>query len=321
MIYASTRKAVERITALLARARIPAAAYHAGLDDERRRFVQDAFMREHVRAIVATNAFGMGIDKPNVRLVIHYAMPGTLEAYYQEAGRAGRDGLQAACYLLHSFPDRFTHEFFIKGAYPEQALVEEVYEVMRRNADRSGALELTSEEVALRLKIKAGAREVESAQRILTQAGAFAIAQEGGRRVIVRLLAAPSASSASSATAIRSSSASCARCGGLPARRSTTGPRSTSTDFPDSAARTARFLCSTLLQSRQFLEWRRQPQARHSRRRKAVVGVPHRLGSDRSPPSQRSSEARLDATVRLHERVPPRVRSPLFWGSGRADVL
>ena len=128
VVYASTRKAVERIAMMLDRARIPAAAYHAGLDDEKRRDVQDAFMTEKVRAIVATNAFGMGIDKANVRQVVHYAMPGTLEAYYQEAGRAGRDGKPAACYLLHAFPDRFTHEFFIKGAYPDQALVEEVYE-------------------------------------------------------------------------------------------------------------------------------------------------------------------------------------------------
>jgi ATP-dependent DNA helicase RecQ len=191
VVYASTRKAVERISALLERARIPAAAYHAGLDDGRRHEVQDAFMSEKVRAIVATNAFGMGIDKPNVRLVIHYAMPGTLEAYYQEAGRAGRDGLTAACYLLHSFPDRFTHEFFIKGNYPERPLVEEVYEVLRRNADKSGTVDLTAEDIAVRLKTKAGARDVESALRILTQAGAYRIEQETGSRVLVRLMATP----------------------------------------------------------------------------------------------------------------------------------
>jgi ATP-dependent DNA helicase RecQ len=191
VIYASTRKAVERIALLLERARISAAAYHAGLDDERRHGVQDAFMNEKVRAIVATNAFGMGIDKANVRLVIHYAMPGTLEAYYQEAGRSGRDGLPANCYLLHAFPDRFTHEFFIKGAYPDRALVEEVYDVMRRNADQSGSIDLTPDQIAARLKTRAGGREVESAMRILTASGAFSIPQEGSMRAIVRLLATP----------------------------------------------------------------------------------------------------------------------------------
>jgi len=191
VVYASTRKAVERIAALLERARIPAAAYHAGLDDARRHEVQDAFMTEKVRAIVATNAFGMGIDKANVRLVIHYAMPGTLEAYYQEAGRAGRDGKPAACYLLHAFPDRFTHEFFIKGNYPERPLVEEVYDVLRKNADRTGAVDMSPEDVATRLKTKAGGRDVESSLRLLTQAGAYRVEQDFSSRVLVRLLATP----------------------------------------------------------------------------------------------------------------------------------
>ncbi len=191
IVYASTRKAVERIAMLLERSHISTAAYHAGLDDDRRHAVQDAFMAEKVRAIVATNAFGMGIDKPNVRLVVHYAMPGTLEAYYQEAGRAGRDGQPAACYLLHAFPDRFTHEFFIKGAYPERPLVEEVYETLRRLADATGAVDMTAESLASRIKSKATGRDIESVLRILVQAGAYRVDAEGGARVLVRLLATP----------------------------------------------------------------------------------------------------------------------------------
>lgn len=191
VVYASTRRAVERISDLLSGARISAVAYHAGLDDARRREVQDAFMNERVRAIVATNAFGMGIDKPNVRLVVHYAMPGTLEAYYQEAGRAGRDGQPADCFLLHAFQDRFTHEFFIKGSYPEREVVEKVYKVMCRAASDSGAVELTAPDIAARIKGKVNAREIEGALRILASAGAYRKQSETGSRVHVRLLATP----------------------------------------------------------------------------------------------------------------------------------
>ena len=190
VVYASTRRAVERITSLLNEARISAVAYHAGLDDAHRREVQDAFMKERTRVIVATNAFGMGIDKPNVRLVIHYAMPGTLEAYYQEAGRAGRDGEHAHCFLLHSFQDRFTHEFFIKGAYPERLVIEDVYRVLRRNA-ATGKGTLTAEDIASSVRGKVNVREVEGALRILANAGAHRRQPESAARVHVRLLATP----------------------------------------------------------------------------------------------------------------------------------
>jgi ATP-dependent DNA helicase RecQ len=191
VIYASTRRNVERIAGVLERARVSATAYHAGLDDAHRHDVQESFMNERVRAIVATNAFGMGIDKPNVRLVVHHAMPGTLEAYYQEAGRAGRDGNHSECVLLHSFPDRFTHEFFIKGAYPERAVVESVYDALRRVVDASGMTDLGPADIARLVPGKVGDRDVDSVLRILLRADAVRRESESGSSVMIRLLATP----------------------------------------------------------------------------------------------------------------------------------
>jgi RecQ family ATP-dependent DNA helicase len=118
VVYATTRKAVDRITAVVNAAGVAVQGYHAGQEDGERHAAQDDFMHERVKAIVATNAFGMGIDKANVRLVVHHTMPGSLEAYYQEAGRAGRNGQRANCVLLHAFQDRFTHEFLIDNPRP-----------------------------------------------------------------------------------------------------------------------------------------------------------------------------------------------------------
>ena len=191
VIYASTRKAVDQLCGVLARARISAAGYHAGLDDARRREVQEAFMTEKIRAIVATNAFGMGIDKPNVRLVIHYAMPGSLEAYYQEAGRAGRDGKHSDVFLLHAFPDRFTHEFFIKGSYPEREIVEQTYDALRKRADAQGFADVEPAGLLRSIKAKASTREVEGALRILEKHRALTQSNGEMSRVHVRLLATP----------------------------------------------------------------------------------------------------------------------------------
>ncbi len=191
IVYAATRKTVERVAQQLSRAGITAAAYHAGLDDDRRKEVQNAFMSEAVRVIVATNAFGMGIDKRNVRLVIHHAMPGSLEAYYQEAGRAGRDGGPADCFLLHAFQDRFTHEFFIKGACPDRAVVEGVYAAACREADDDGLVTADTGALAAATKGKISDREAESAVRVLVAAGALSASTGSFARARVRLLATP----------------------------------------------------------------------------------------------------------------------------------
>ena len=117
-----------KFAALLAKNNISAAYYHAGLDTERRTTIQEAWIANKVRIIVATNAFGMGIDKPDVRIVLHLAIPESLEAYFQEAGRAGRDEKKAYAVLLHTDEDKQKLEYYYKSSFPPISEIKKVYQ-------------------------------------------------------------------------------------------------------------------------------------------------------------------------------------------------
>jgi len=129
IVYAPTRKAADQLAADLS-LRFPSAAYHAGLPAAQRDSVQVGFLSGRFEVVVATIAFGMGIDKPDVRTVVHAALPASVEGYYQEIGRAGRDGLPSRAFLLHGWVDRRTHEFFLKRDYPDPADIRRVYSAL-----------------------------------------------------------------------------------------------------------------------------------------------------------------------------------------------
>jgi DNA topoisomerase-3 len=130
IVYAPTRAQATSLAAELGQ-HFPCGAYHAGLDAEHRQRVQQQFLEGRIDVMVATIAFGMGIDKPDVRTVIHTALPGSLEAYYQEIGRAGRDGLPSRTILMHSYADRRTHDFFFERDYPDVKVLDAIFGRLR----------------------------------------------------------------------------------------------------------------------------------------------------------------------------------------------
>jgi ATP-dependent DNA helicase RecQ len=171
IIYAGTRAKADEILEALVENDVKAVGYHAGMDADSRDWVQEQFMSDKASVVVATNAFGLGINKKDIRFVIHHDLPGTIEAYYQEAGRAGRDGKDSFCLLFYHQQDRYLREFFIKGDNPDPKIILEIYDFLLNRAgmeiDPSASILITYAEIAQSLSESVPEMAIGTALKIL----------------------------------------------------------------------------------------------------------------------------------------------------------
>lgn len=183
IIYCSTRKSVEEVSEWLKEDDQDHVVYHGGLSDGDRSKAQDQFISGEISLAVATNAFGMGIDRSDIRFVCHYEMPGSIEAFYQEAGRAGRDGKPGFCELQFMYADKRVQDFFIEGGNPDASLIKSTYAHLHSAADTKHELVLPMDELSNRLGKKTNGMSVSSAVGILRKQGIIERFDVPGSRV------------------------------------------------------------------------------------------------------------------------------------------
>jgi len=186
IVYAGTRDAVDNLREILEVNDVSVVSYHAGMDKDEREESQRRFMKDEVRVMVATNAFGLGIDKSNIRLVVHLDLPGTIESYYQEAGRAGRDGLPSYAVLLYHPSDRYLREFFLEGENPSPELIKEVYKFLTFQS--GDVIHTTYNEILNGISLKAPELAIGTAMKALEHGGYISRPREGAREARVQLL-------------------------------------------------------------------------------------------------------------------------------------
>lgn len=171
IIYCSTRKQVEQTFDILKKDGHSVISYHGGMLDTERKNAQDQFMTGGKDIVVATNAFGMGIDRSDIRFIAHFEIPGSIEAYYQEVGRAGRDGNPSICELYYNYSDKRIQEFFIEGANPSKELLQKTYFTISKYRNRDNEVTFTIDELTKKIDCDANSMSVGTSLAILSKCG------------------------------------------------------------------------------------------------------------------------------------------------------